>query len=321
MEEIENDYLKRAMTEAEDKYTFEQSSEINEKTGLIGYLRADFGVDGKGFYSSWEDWNKERKTPDFQLEFDEVINCLREEGDILSSRAAMSKYCRQTPQSQMTTEPHFYGVRVDTNFYAYLLRMNPEKGDYNLYCYCYERKWLDHHMKQAERGIRFIDPNYKEIFRIPDGDKIRILRPDGTHIDKTCRYIDDCHVEIGGGWDSLFHICQFAEQMEQCGNTVLPLRSSLPAQCYVYLPTTQEIGIVKKGESGYYRSDLSPVYGQDGKAFVEELNRQGGVTKAQAAAMSAGSMFGWACPAADPKNYGVDGNLIKPRQKERDETR
>jgi len=26
-------------------------------------------------------------------------------------------------------------------------------------------------MEQAEKGIRFIDPHYKELFRIPDGGK------------------------------------------------------------------------------------------------------------------------------------------------------
>lgn len=313
-----NDYLKRPMTEVEDKYTFRQSSQLNGQTGLIGYLRADFGASGKDFYSSWEDWDKKLKTPDFKLEIDEVINSLREKCDILSSRAAMGKYCRKTPQSQMAIEPYFYGVRVDTEQYAYLLRLNPNKGDYNLYCYCYERKWLDRHIKQAERGIRFIDPSYKELFRIPDGDKVRITTSTDEKLDRTCRYIDDCHLEVGSG---LYHICEFAELMERNGNTVIPLRSSLPEQCYVYLPTTQEIGIVKKGETGYYRSDLSLVYGQEGKAFVEELNRQGGVSKAQAAAMSAGSMFGWDCPAADPKSYDENGQLLKPKHRERGEAR
>ena len=126
---------------------------------------------------------------------------------------------------------------------------------------------------------------------------------------------------MGSGWDSLFHICQFAEQMENCKNTVIPLRSSLPEQCYVYLPTSQEIGIVKKGESGYYRSDLSPVYGENGQEFVDELNQRGGVTKAQAAAMSAGSMFGWGCPAADPKSYDENGQLLKPKHKDRGDAR
>ena len=34
-------------------------------------------------------------------------------------------------------------------------------------------------MKQAEKGIRFISPDYRELFRIADGDKVRIVRSDG----------------------------------------------------------------------------------------------------------------------------------------------
>ena len=111
-------------------------------------------------------------------------------------------------------------------------------------------------LQQAERGIRFINPNYKELFRIPDGDKIRITYADGEKADRTCRYIDDYHVEIGSGWNSLLHICQFAEMMERNGSTVIPLRSSLPEQCYSVLPDTGELIIIKKGESGYYRTDI-----------------------------------------------------------------
>ena len=36
------------------------------------------------------------------------------------------------------------------------------------------KEWLDKHIQKAEQGIRFIDPNYKELFRIPDGGKIII---------------------------------------------------------------------------------------------------------------------------------------------------
>ena len=311
-------------TPAERLYTYTQSQQIIGQTGCIGHLRADIDTDGIAIYSQWDNHYEKLKTDAFKAEFDIVLDMLRFDeryGSVLKNRMNLAAYCYSHPDSSFGKFTDEFGFRADTKQYAYLMRLNPNPGEYNLFVYCYQREWLDRHLKQAERGIRFIDPNYKELFRIPDGDQIRIIREDGTHTDKVCRYIDDYHVEIGGGWDSMFHICQFAEQMERCGNTVIPMRSSLPAQCYVFLPTTQEIGIVKKGESGYYRSDLSPVYGQDGKAFVEELNRQGGVTKAQAAAMSAGSMFGWACPATDPKSYDKNGQLLKPRQKERGEAR
>ena len=157
---------------AQDKYTFRQSSQISSQTGLIGYLRADMDTDGNGFFSSWNDYRKDLKTDEFKQEFDEVINSLREEGDILHNRKDLAYYCYTNPQSKMPTEQDYYGVRVDTDKYTYLLRLNPNKGEYNLYCYCYVKEWINGHMKDAAKGIRFINSHYKELFRIPDGGKI-----------------------------------------------------------------------------------------------------------------------------------------------------
>lgn len=86
----------------------------------------------------------------------------------------------------------------------------------------------------------------------------------------------------------------------------------LPEKCYVYVASTNEIGIVKRGEMGYYPTDIYPPVG------VELLNEELGVTKAQATAMTAGAMFGWDIPAADPANYDVDGHAIKPAAQETD---
>lgn len=90
--------------------------------------------------------------------------------------------------------------------------------------------------------------------------------------------------------------------------------SSLPEQCYIYLLVENKIGIVKRGESGYRDSMLSLVYGKSGQEFVDKLNEQNGITKAQSEAMKAGSMFGWHTPAADPKNYDENGKPIKPKR-------
>ena len=64
----------RIMNPAERKYTFRQSQQISMQTGLIGYLRADFGSTGKEFYSTWNDFRKDLKTDDFKKEFDLVIS-------------------------------------------------------------------------------------------------------------------------------------------------------------------------------------------------------------------------------------------------------
>lgn len=298
----------RALTEKEDKYTFSNSMQISMQCGLIGHLRADMDSDGNGFFSSWEDYRKELKSDEFKDELDKVINSLREEGDILYNRKSLAKYCYSSPQAKMNNEQDYYGVRVDTEKYAYLCRLNPNKGEYNLYCYCYIKDWLDKHIRSAEKGIRFITPEYKEKFRINDGEKIRITFSDGEVKDRVCRYIDDSHVEVG---DDLYHICEFAERMEQCGATFIPLRSDLPEVCYSILPSTGDVIIIKHGESGYYRSEYSTEDKAFNREFANDRNANLGVSKAQAEAMKAGSMFGWDTPAADPKSYNENGVLLR----------
>lgn len=298
----------RALTEKEDKYTFSNSMQISMQCGLIGHLRADMDSDGNGFFSSWEDYRKELKTDEFKDEFDKVINSLREEGDILYNRKSLAKYCYSSPQAKMNNEQDYYGVRVDTQKYAYLCRLNPNKGEYNLYCYCYIKDWLDKHIRSAGKGIRFITPEYKEKFRISDGEKIRITFSDGEVKDRVCRYIDDSHVEVG---DDLYHICEFAERMEQCGATFIPLRSDLPEVCYSILPSTGDVIIIKHGESGYYRCEYSTEDKAFNREFANDRNANLGVSKAQVEAMLAGSMYGWDVTAANPKSYDVNGTLLR----------
>lgn len=298
----------RALTEKEDKYTFSNSMQISMQCGLVGHLRADMDSDGNGFFSSWEDYRKELKSDEFKDEFDKVINSLREEGDILYNRKSLAKYCYSSPQAKMNNEQDYYGVRIDTEKYAFLCRLNPNKGEYNLYCYCYIKDWLDKHIRSAEKGIRFITPEYKEKFRISDGEKIRITFSDGEVKDRVCRYIDDSHVEVG---DDLYHICEFAERMEQCGATFIPLRSDLPEVCFSILPSTGDVIIIKHGESGYYRCEYSTEDKAFNREFANDRNANLGVSKAQVEAMLAGSMYGWDVPAADPKSYDVNGTLLR----------
>ena len=298
----------RALTEKEDKYTFSNSMQISMQCGLIGHLRGDMDSDGNGFFSSWEDYRKELKTDEFKDEFDKVINSLREEGDILYNRKSLAKYCYSSPQAKMNNEQDYYGVRVDTQKYAYLCRLNPNKGEYNLYCYCYIKDWLDKHIRSAEKGICFITPEYKEKFRISDGEKIRITFSDGEVKDRVCRYIDDSHVEVG---DDLYHICEFAERMEQCGATFIPLRSDLPEVCFSILPSTGDVIIIKHGESGYYRCEYSTKDKAFNREFANDRNANLGVSKAQVEAMLAGSMYGWDVPAADPKSYDENGTPLR----------
>lgn len=212
----------------------------------------------------------------------------------------------------MQEEPGYYGVRVDSEKYAYLLRLNPDRGEYNLYCYCYRRDWLDQHLKDAEKGIRFIDSHYKELFRIPDGGKVKIHYSWNEDQIRTCRYIDDYHVEIGS---NLYHICEFAERMEYGGHTCEPVRDNLPERCYSVLSGSDEIIIIKRGEKGYFKTDIPVTDKDEAWSIVNEYNAKLGVSRAQEEAMKAGSMFGFQVPAADPRNYDADGKPVMPKDR------
>lgn len=305
----------RVMRPEERLYSYRQSMDISMRSGLIGHLRADFGSSGYEFYSTWNDFNMNRKTQEFKNDLDEVVNALREDakfGNILCGRNGLSKYCWSHMDSQFEEGSREFGFRVNTENYSYMLRLNPDKGAYNAYIYCYERKWLDKHMENAERGIRFIDSHYNDLFRLPDGEKIKITDKDGHSLEYTCRYVGETHMECG---NNLYHICEFAERMEQAGNTVEPVKPIIPAICYSILPSSGEVIQIRNGEAGYYPTRTEWMNDSEKKDYVMHQNRLLGVSKAQEAAMLAGSMFGWNVPAADPRSYDKDGKPKPPSRK------
>ena len=161
----------RPMTQAEQKYTFKQSMQIESQTGQVGYLRGDFGINGREFHTSWHDTDSRRNTDEFATEFDEVIHALRsEEWGLLASRYDMKRYVAEHSDSAFgDSHRPAYGFRVDTEKHVYLLRCNPSPSDYNFYCYCYEKPWLDRNIEKAAQGIR----NSLSISPMPDRRKRR----------------------------------------------------------------------------------------------------------------------------------------------------
>lgn len=296
----------------ERSYTYSQSQQISMQTGCIGHLRADMDSSGEGFFSSWDDFRKDLKTQEFKDEFDDVINEFRKDKNFLCNRTTLSKYCYSHPESSFGNEREF-GVRVNTEKYAYMMRLNPHKGEYQLYCYCYRKDWLDSHLEKAQRGIRFIDSGYNELFRIKDSEQITVTSSWGEKHDYTCRYIDDYHTEVG---NNLYHICEFAERMEQNGAIYEPKEIHLPDKCYSVLPSSGEIIVINQGEKGY--RPYTHQFGERNREMCDQMNKNLGVTKRQEAAMHAGSMFDWDVPGANPMNYDNDGNPVKPKQKHKD---
>lgn len=214
----------RPMTPEERKYSYTQSSQLMGQTGCIGHLRVWLDLDGSSFPSSWDDHSTNLKTEEFKEEFRWVVDQLRfdpEFGEMLKNRGKLLSYCYTHDDAAFAPADSMdYGFRADTKDHSYMLRLNPSKGLHNAYIYCYRKPWLDRHMERAESGIRFIDSHYRDLFRLDDGASVKLTRPDGRVDTLPCRYIDPTHFQLD---TNIFHICEFAERMEESGTKVEPL--------------------------------------------------------------------------------------------------
>lgn len=93
----------------------------------------------------------------------------------------------------------------------------------------------------------------------------------------------------------------------------------LPDVCYVHIPgrpVGEHVGIVKRGELGYY-----PAPGMT-LAAADRKNEQLGVSHAQREAMQVGSMFGWHVPGVNPAKWDkaspICADVLAVEQEERE---
>ena len=309
-----------AATPTERLYAYDQSARIARQCGSPGCLFGELDNTLSVFFPNWTRNDPAEDTPEFRAEFNAVLDLLRSGaryGYVLKNRALMNVYCLNHAEAKCN-RGWDYVFRADTQDNSYLIRCTPDDEDnIHAHVYPYRRERLEHHMKQAEQGIRFITTDFKERFRIPDGDMVRITRPGGTYTDQMCRYIDSYHMEVGR---SLYNISEFAGQVEQNGGSVIPLRSSLPERCYSITSTADEIVIITKGEM-YRRPAGVYAEGVTAREGATAANEAMGVTKAQEAAMLFGSMYGWDKPGADPAHYDEQGAPNKPKHTDRGDPR
>ena len=206
-------------------YLYQNSTQINAQTGFQGYLRGDFDNCGDVFHHDFFP----AKTP-VDLEFadalQQVMEALRD--TILKSFDTLRTFCYGDGYDghiPSELEEAAFAARIDNGNYAFFLRFHPLKGQYHVYCFCYRKDWLGQHMDKARNGIRFIDSSFTEKFRLEDGGRIReTATAIDNSIERTARYIDDYHVEIGG---NLYHICEYAERLEAAEKTVEPVTGKM----------------------------------------------------------------------------------------------
>lgn len=158
------------------------------------------------------------------------------------------------------------------------------------------------------KQIRFIDSNYNTLFTIPDGGTIYLQYSSGEQFERQCKALDECHMEISG---QCWHICQFAERMEENGTKYAPMQlpANMPYRSYSVNQSSGELVLLKYGETGYFHCNHSTNNTDENILRVEKLHHHLGISKAQAAAMQGGSLFGFDKPIANPENYDMEGNM------------
>lgn len=109
-------------------------AEADAARGCIGHLRGDFGRSGTEFWSAWFDHLANLKKTAFRVELQDVVNDLRQKGNLLSDFASMREQCYEG-----LTMDGSYGFHAESPNYEYCLRCTPRKGDYNFYLYCYDK--------------------------------------------------------------------------------------------------------------------------------------------------------------------------------------
>jgi hypothetical protein len=82
--------------------------------------------------------------------------------------------------------------------------------------------------------------------------------------------------------------------------------NGLPEYCYSTNDVTNEVILIKRGETGYHRYLDGAI---KGKSAALTLNIELGVTIVQAESMKMGSMFGWHVPGANPNWYDENGRF------------
>ena len=213
----------RMLDPEEEPFLYTQPAGLLRLSGCIGHLRGYLDSEGNGFHASWEDHTKEWNTKEFQEAFDEIVKMLRFDSDIMENvllnRSRLVSFCLNSGY-ELTSDESVCGFRIDFGKYAYMVRLDPRQGEYNFYIYAYRYDLLNRQLDSAMDGIRFTDPDSRELFRIPDGGKLKITDAGGSEKEFLCRYYDEQHLYVGS---TLYHTLEFAEKMADSGCSIAPV--------------------------------------------------------------------------------------------------
>ena len=135
------DYEFQKTMDGEKDLFYGMEGEAAEQHGFLGYLRGDYGHDGREFHTTWFDSQPDLKTDIFRGEFDGIIDYLRDASlDPVEGPDVFKFHCLQNMRRRVTdTTVRF---KIVTEHYSYYFRCQPGPGKYNLFCMVYDNRFL-----------------------------------------------------------------------------------------------------------------------------------------------------------------------------------
>ena len=140
----------RFANEDEREFAYSHDEEVDKETCCVGHLRVTMTDDD--WFTRWENHCPGLNTDEFRSEFNDVVNDLRREKEmdcVLKDFDAVRNFCwKHRANKEARDEEGLYYLRLDTNFYSYIVRLTPMRGYYPAYIYCYEKKPLDNYLSK-----------------------------------------------------------------------------------------------------------------------------------------------------------------------------
>ena len=133
-----------------ERQLFYSDSKANFADALVGYLRMDFGKYGTEFWNTWHEKNSSLKDSIFIQEINSLIAELRK--NILKNRCSMQDYIQK--QDGLLIKGTGYrrgkGFKFETENNVFYLRCTPAPGEYDCYCYGYNKAILEQVLAQEQ---------------------------------------------------------------------------------------------------------------------------------------------------------------------------
>lgn len=108
-----------------------------------GCVRVDLGR-GKEFWHTWHGNHEELNDAEFKEDLQTVIDGLR--NNLLKDRSSMQAYCSANDALKLGES---YGFKAETESHVFYLRCFPCTGNYDCYCYGYEKCLLEQAMTEG----------------------------------------------------------------------------------------------------------------------------------------------------------------------------